>query len=152
MAGRAVLITTILAMLTGCGQIERSAVNPFNWFGQQEEVPATAPAQAGVFDPRPVVSQVTSISVEPMPGGAILRAVGLPPRQGYWNAELVEVDGNNPNVLTYRFRVAPPPEPTRVSTQVSREVVVATFISDQTLARTRQIQVLGAQNSRAVRR
>ncbi len=152
MAGRAILITTILVALAGCAQVEQSALNPFNWFGQSEPAPAVGPQGSGAFDPRPLVSQVTSLSIERMPGGAILRAVGLPPTQGYWDGELVEVNGTNPAVLTYRFRVAPPPAPTRTSTQASREIVVATFISDQTLATTREIQVLGAQSSRSVRR
>lgn len=151
MAGRAVLITMILVAATGCSRIADSALNPFNWFGQDEEISTVVVSEADL-DPRPVVSQVISVSVEQTPDGAILRAVGLPPTQGHWAGELVEIDGDNPNVLTYQFRLAPPPAPTRVSTQASREVVVGTFISEQALARTREIQVLGAQSSRSVRR
>lgn len=152
MTGRVVLITAMLAILAGCAQVEQSALNPFNWFGQDEQVTNPAVVAAGPSDPRPLVSQVTSVSIERMPGGAILRAVGLPATQGYWAADLIQVPNAPPGVLAYRFRAAPPLEPTRTSTQASREIVAATFISDQRLAGTREIQVLGAQSSRSVRR
>ena len=55
-------------------------------------------------------------------------------------------------VLTYSFRARPPLEPTRVSTVQSRELTVAVFVSEITLAGTREIRVTGSQNSRAARR
>ncbi|MEM0946682.1 MAG: hypothetical protein AAGK37_04700 [Pseudomonadota bacterium] len=147
MAIRAVLIIAALAGLAGCGTF----LNPFNWFSQEEEVPGVG-TQSADLDPRPLVADVTSIAIEQLPDGAILRAVGVPLQQGHWNGELVEFNDNNPSILTFRFRLAPPLQPTRVSTQASREVVVATYVSSQSLANTQEIQVLGARSSRSIRR
>ncbi len=139
----------LVVLVAGCSRIAESRFNPFNWFGQDEEISVVAPTV--IEDPRPLVAQVTSVSIEQTPGGAILRAVGLPPRQGYWSPALIE-NSRGDGVVSYQFRLAQPLEPTRVSTQQSREVVVGIFLSDLALAGVREIRVLGAQSSRAVRR
>ncbi len=146
---RIVLALGLVAIVAGCATVRESRINPFNWFGQDEEV---TPVETRVItDPRPLVAQIASVTIDPAPGGAILRVVGLPERQGYFAGALVRQPAG-PGVLGYSFRVVPPPEATRVSTAVSREIVVAVFLSDQTLAGVRQIQVSGATNTRAVRR
>lgn len=142
-------IIAMLVLLAGCATVSESRFNPFNWFGQDEEV--TPVATRVITDPRPLVAQVTSVSIDPVPGGAIIRAVGLPPQQGYFAGALVQQSAG-PGILSYGFRVVPPFETTRVSTEASREIVVGLFVSDQTLAGARQIQVSGATNARAVRR
>ena len=149
MGKQIVIGITLLAVLAGCSRISESRFNPFNWFGRDREV--RVETVEVIADPRPLVAQVTSVSVEQTPGGAILRAVGLPPRQGYWSPALIE-NARGDGVLSFQFRLAQPLQSTRVSTQRSREVVVATFLSDQSLAGVREIRVLGAQSSRAVSR
>lgn len=152
MIWRLVAIVAILGIVGGCARISASPLNPFNWFGRDRQVTEVVVRPAVETDPRPLVDQVLAVRVERAAGGAILHATGLPPRQGYHDAGLlVEVDAG-PGVLSYQFRLAPPLTPTRVSTQASREVEVATFLSDQTLAGVREIRVLGARSSRAVRR
>ncbi len=151
MGTRALLLIMVLATAAGCGRIAESRLNPFNWFGGDREIQTTAPEVRVAVDPRPLVDQVVSVSIEQAPGGAILRAIGLPPTQGHWGAALVP-DNARPGILVYQFRLVPPPTRTRVSTPQSRQVIVAAFVSDQTLAGIREIQVLGAQSSRAVRR
>ena len=151
----AILTLAMAVMLSGCG-FGQSRLNPFNWFGASPETETLEP----VFlqerkDRRPLVSQVTALEVERTPGGAIIRATGLPPAQGWYGAELVNEDRDGQpidGVLTYSFRSIPPHEPTRVSTVQSRELTVAVFVSDITLAATREIRVTGALNSRATRR
>ncbi len=54
--------------------------------------------------------------------------------------------------LTLRFILYPPQEPSRVSTQQSREVVVALSLSNRQLQDIREIVVQGAQNARSSRR
>ncbi|WP_413717262.1 hypothetical protein [Silicimonas sp. MF1-12-2] len=156
MTRRAAILTLAMAIaLSGCG-FGQSRLNPFNWFRSGPEAETLEP----VFlqerqDRRPLVAQVTGLVIERTPGGAIIRATGLPPEQGWHGAELVneDRDGNPINgVLTYSFRAVPPPEPTRVSTVQSRELTVAVFVSDITLASAREIRVTGALNSRAARR
>ncbi|MEK6217038.1 MAG: hypothetical protein N2B03_07460, partial [Boseongicola sp.] len=105
-------------------------------------------------DQRPLVAEITALVIEPMPGGAIVRATGLPLEQGWHTGELIIETGEEPGdgVLVYAFRAVPPATPTRVSTQQSRELIVARFLSDFELASVRQIRVVGARNSRVARR
>lgn len=148
----------ILALvLAGCGRIRESRINPFNWFKRSEPaaVAAAEPAVPGrPDDPRILVAEVIDMEVARQPGGAIVRATGLPPTQGWWDAALVAENGGEPvdGVLTYRFVVDQPPGPTRVSTPQSRAVTAAAYVSDVKLARIDRIVVLGATNSRSSRR
>lgn len=148
----------ILALvLAGCGRIRESRLNPFNWFGRSQEV-AVSTAEPVVpgrpDDPRVLVAEVTDMDVARQPGGAIVRANGLPPTQGWWDAALVAENNGEPvdGVLTYRFVVDQPHGRARVSTPQSREVTAAAWLSDIKLANVTQIIVLGAQNSRSSRR
>ncbi|GAB4382291.1 hypothetical protein [Albidovulum sp.] len=140
-------------VLSGCATIRESRLNPFNWFGKSREQAVTV-APATPEDGRQLVAEVIALDVSRNPGGAIVTATGLPPRQGYWSAELVPENGGEPvdGVLTYRFLVAEPIGETRISTPRSREVTAARFISNARLEGVRQIVVLGLKNSRVSRR
>ncbi len=153
MIGRLILALTLLGVLAGCARVAESRFNPFNWFGRSQEVQTVAPGEIPQ-DPRPLVDQVTELVIERVPGGAIVRARGLPQTQGYYDGALVSETRNAPvdGVLTYQFRVVPPAEPQRVSTPRSREIVVARFLSDQALQGVRSIRVEAASNARAARR
>lgn len=137
--------------LAGCGAVRESRLNPFNWFKRSEPRETIAlPAQGG--DPRPLVDTVLSMAVEPIPGGAVVRARGVTPTQGWWDAELVARDLGEDGVLVYEFRLLPPRGQTDVNTQRSREIDVAIYISDVKLANVREIVVQGATNARSARR
>ncbi len=140
----------LVLALPACG----SRLNPFNWFGRAEPAPAAQPAlPRAPADHRLLVAEVTSLTLDRMPGGVIVRAVGLPPTQGYWEAELVErKDPANPEVAVFEFRVFPPIAEAAVSTRQSREVVVATFLSNVRLANLRQITVQGQNSALTTRR
>lgn len=142
-------------ILAGCG-IRESRLNPFNWFGGgAEEAETLEPFQiVEVSDPRPLVPQITSLTIDRTPGGAIVRVTGLPPTQGWYDVSLVRETDGEPveGVLSYSLRAFPPDTPTRVSTTQSRELTAARFISEITLAQVSVIQVTGSQNSRAARR
>lgn len=141
-------------VLSACG----SRLNPFNWFGrgqQEETLAVSADGEVVARDARPLVAQVIDLRIDRTPGGAIVRAVGLPPTQGFFNAELIPENRERPDengVLTYRFHIAEPFDFQRVSTQQSREVIVAREISNIKLQGVRAIRVLGAQSSRISRR
>ena len=60
--------------------------------------------------------------------------------------------GRDGSALVYEFRAAPPFQSTPVSSERSRQIVAATFLSDQDLAGTREVRVLGARSSRSARR
>jgi hypothetical protein len=148
----AALLVAAVAV-TGCGRIRDSKLNPFNWFGGSKE--ETVQVVDGVpLDPRPLVQEVTRLEVARQPGGAIVTAAGVPPTQGWWDAELVpEGDGAvKDGVLTYRFVVKAPLELRRTSTPQSREVTAAVYLSDIRLQDVTKIVVLGASNSRSTSR
>ena len=140
----AALIATLV--VAGCG----TRLNPLNWFGSDEETIAGAP-DSFTSDPRDLVAEVTSLRIERVVGGAIIHATGLPPTQGYWDAELVPVNDEEPDEnrrLVYEFRVFPPIIDRPPSTTQSREIVVAHYISDRTYQDARGISVVGAGNTR----
>jgi hypothetical protein len=154
------LVAAMIALLalSACGGFRDSRLNPLNWFGRSEARATDVAARAAFerpADPRPLVDQVTAMMIERVPGGAILRATGLPPTQGHWDAELVEVRRgaeDDPATLTFDFRLAPPPWRTNTGPPRSREVVVATFLTDNKLSGIRVIVVRGARSERVVRR
>ena len=96
--------------------------------------------------------QVTRLEVDRHPSGAIIRATGLPPRQGWYDARLVRVPNAEPGVLAYQLRAWPPAYQTAVSTPRSREITVAEFVSEGRLASVREIRVAGELNALASRR
>lgn len=151
-AGRWIFMVALVLALSGCG-LRESRLNPFNWFGggSREETVADVDFVTR-SDRRPLIDTVTELTVERLPGGILVRATGLPPQQGWHSAELVAENAGTPveGVLTFAFRAAPPTSPTRVSTPQSREIVVATFVPDVTLANVRRIRVAGARNVRTL--
>lgn len=146
---RSLLAALMMVVLLGACQ---SRLNPFNWFGRSAPVETVLISQAEVADPRLLVDEVLSLDIEAFPGGAIVRAEGRNPTQGYWDAELVARPIETEGVLIYDFRLLPPVERTDVSTQRSRQVAVAVSLSTVKLDGIREIIVQGARNARAVRR
>jgi len=146
---RVILALALMTSLAACG----SRLNPLNWFGndREERVGVSEPLASAPDDQRQLVAEVVDLSVEPTTQGAIVRAMGRPPVQGFWEAELVEVERNEGS-LVYEFRVFPPLSPTRQGTTQSREVVVGANLTNFDLAGVRTITVLGAQNRRTVSR
>lgn len=146
---RATLALALILSLAACG----SRLNPFNWFGNDREervavIEAAAPESA---DGRQLVAEVVNLAIDQTTQGAIVRAMGRPPVQGFWEAELVEV-ARADGAVTYEFRVFPPLSPTREGTPPSREVIVATNLSNFDLSGIRTVTVVGAQNRRSVSR
>lgn len=140
----------LVLVLGACGTVRDSRLNPLNWFGRSDSVAAVA---GEVGDGRTLVAQVLEFTVEPSSGGAVLRAKGLPPTQGWWDGELVPVvDDTKPQDMTFRFVIRAPQIPRPVVNQRSREVVVAHFISNYRLEGVRRITVTGAGNARTVTR
>lgn len=146
-----IVLLVALSAAAGCSTISESRLNPFNWFGSSREVASSAVVDTS--DPRPLIAEVTTLAVERTPGGAIIRATGLPPTQGYFDGDLVPVgDGAADGVLAFDFRAFPPLTARPVSTPQSREIVTGLFLTDQELAGVRQIRVNGAQNARTASR
>ena len=143
---------SLVVVLGGCGAIRDSRLNPFNWFGRSAPVEQVLLPTTAAEDPRALVDDVLSLDIEAFPGGAIIRAEGRTPVQGYWDAELVARPIEKEGVLIYDFRILPPISATDVNTPRSRQVAVAVSLSDIKLEDISQIIVQGARNARAVRR
>ncbi|MFV0493335.1 MAG: hypothetical protein ACK5M4_16100 [Pseudorhodobacter sp.] len=144
------LVTAIamVLILGGCG-FGSSRLNPFNWFGGSTEVETVASEEEGPQDNRLLVQQVTQMEVDRNQTGAIIRATGLPPTQGYWEAELVPRPVDENGELVFDFRVFPPVTPQAVSTQQSREITAGAFLSNIKLRDIRRITVQGESNARS---
>ena len=148
---RPLLAATLVIALAGCGGLRDSKLNPFNWF-KRSEVRVAVDVPEDPSDTRPLVETVLDLKVEPIPGGAIVRARGLPPTQGWWDAELVLKPTDETGVLVYEFRLSQPDQPTDVNTPRSREIDVAIYVSDYKLEFVNEIVVQGATNARSASR
>ena len=135
-----------LVALTACAAVRTSPLNPLNWFGPASPAPV-ADLMTEAADPRALVAQVTGLTVEPTAGGAIIRAKGLPPTQGFWQAELVRIETEDKSNLTFEFRIFPPLTANRSGPPQSREVVVAVSVTNITLGAVTRITVQGATNA-----
>lgn len=143
---------TLVLVLSACGGFRDSRLNPLNWFGGSREARAEEFGLAAVADKRPLVDQVLELVIEPTPQGALVRAKGLSPMQGYYDAELVPRPIDENGVLVFDFRLMPPPFNKPVGATVTREVTVAAALSNIKLEGITQIVVQGANNARSSRR
>ncbi len=143
-------ILLTLPLAAGCDRLANSPLNPANLFGRGGEVAVTSLAPGS--DRRPLVPRIVSLAADPTPYGAVVRAVGLPPEQGFWDAALIEAPSPAPGVLAYTFRAVPPPGATRSSTERSRELTAGVDLSMNDLAGVREIRVTAGANAMAVRR
>lgn len=141
-----IAILVLSTVLAGCARLRESRLNPLNWFrpAQQDYV---SELYVRPEDPRALVAEVTDLKVEATAFGAIVRATGLPPSQGYWQAELVELPLDDAGRLVFEFRIFPPLDPQPAGTPRSREITVATSLSTRKLDGVRAIVVQGAGNA-----
>jgi hypothetical protein len=147
-------IITVLVLATalgGCAKVQQSRLNPFNWFGRSTEVVNTM-LYVSPTDKRPLIAEVVVLKVEPYPGGAIVRATGVPPTQGYWDAELVALPVDDQGRLVFEFRIFPPAIPAATGSAYSRQITVAATVSDFKLQGVTSIVVQGSGNAMAARR
>ncbi|MCK8462392.1 hypothetical protein MUY35_00835 [Aliiroseovarius sp. S1339] len=152
---RFALPTLLIGLVLGLSACGGSAnLNPVNWF-RSDGVKEVAVIPEGGFledqEFRGLVTQVVELQVLRSTGGAIIRAKGLPPRLGYWDAELVPENFERPvdGVLTYMFRISEPPYRTNAGRPKQREVLVGQFVSNTKLQGVRSIRVVGESNSRS---
>lgn len=155
MINRRLLLLGLTAAVGACSNArENAGLRLLGVFGRDEEKKVQTNPDGTLVDPRPLIDQVLSVRVERNQGGVIVHAMGLPPTQGYYDAELVVQNGGIPvkGVLSFEFRAAPPPQPAAVSTQRSREVLVGLYLTNQQLDGVRRIEVIAARNRRTVSR
>ncbi|MEX3315318.1 hypothetical protein [Sulfitobacter sp. PS-8MA] len=158
-------------LLSACG-FSDSRANPMNWFGPSRTVAMDAetrsnpliPQRRGLFAQRRAevstyagrpIEQITDLTVEPVPGGAIVRATGLAARQGIYSVQLTPANSDElpvNGVLTYRLEGVRPDRATRQGSQPTREVIAGRRLTDQDLRGVREIQVEGQTNALVSRR
>ncbi|EAQ03594.1 lipoprotein, putative [Pseudooceanicola batsensis HTCC2597] len=158
------LLLIAALVLTSCGRIRDSRINPFNWFGRAEatEIEGTArnpliPRRRGFSirdteDNRTPIAQITGLTVERLPGGAIVQVTGVSARQGAYNVALEPVEGVEVPPDTRRYVLVADQRVNPVGTTLSRTVTAATKLTDQELEELRQIEVVGGQNVLTTRR
>jgi hypothetical protein len=141
---RALILMTVLGLtLSGCG---KTNLNPLQWFGK-----ARKGAQVEVYvapvDPRGLMDKVTAMDIEPVRSGVLVRATGLPPTQGFWDAALVQLPNDGSGTLVLEFRVFPPVTPAAEGTKPSRQITAVASITNFNLDGITSIEVKGAQNA-----
>lgn len=145
----------VVLVLGACGSVRDSRLNPMNWFGRDStETLAPSGGWATEVDRRALVPVVTEMELIQTTGGALLRASGVTQTQGWWDAELREVNDGRPldGALIYEFVLAAPRTQTAVSTEVSRTVTAGVKIPTPRLAGVQRVIVRGAGNQRSVQR
>ncbi|MFW8636894.1 hypothetical protein [Cribrihabitans pelagius] len=166
---RPISLTLAAALVvSGCG-LRESRVNPVNWFSGSEPAPQQHAAdgnplipaereRSGLFsrpdaeDNSQLVAEVTGLSIERTPGGAIIQATGLASRQGAFDVELRRAESAPEGVLAYELRAVLPGWRTRVGPPASRTLRAARTVSAETLAGIGTIRVTAAANARESRR
>ncbi|AUC55581.1 MAG: hypothetical protein ACU0CC_07520 [Sagittula sp.] len=157
-------------VLSGCGGVRESRLNPFNWFGGSTSVRTEVRADDPAYNPLiPVreesvfrrkkdesyggiaVDEVTGLFVERRPGGALVRATGVTRYQGAYDVKLVEVENETTDdTLVYALRAEQYVGPTGPVS--ARTVTAATWLTDNELALVRSIVVKARNNTRTTGR
>lgn len=150
------LFFTMSACSGGTGSLGR--LNPFTWFGgaaaQTQGAKLTlAPSRGYGFaaDTRPLVDQITSLSLEKTATGILVRATALTPAQGFHSADLVRVTASGSSEITLQFRARSPGNVTDAGPPHLRELVAVYPLSTAQLHGIRRITVIAARNSRSAR-
>ena len=146
------LLLAAALVLAGCSQVRQSPANPLNWFGSSRAGPQLGETRQA--DGRPLVAQITDLTVERSSTGAIVRAEGLVATLGWHGATLVAENNGRPvdGVLTYRFVASPPRGAQEQGSERARTVTAAATVSEITLDRVARIVVAAEGNSRSVNR
>jgi hypothetical protein len=140
---RVLILGSVLGLtLAGCG---KGNLNPLHWFKARKgaEVQAYAPP----VDPRGLIEKVISLQIDPARTGVLVRATGLPPTQGFWDAALVAQPSDGSGHLVFEFRIFPPTVPNAAGTKSSREITAVASVTKFQLDGVTSIEVKGAQNA-----
>ncbi|MEL7125755.1 MAG: hypothetical protein AAGK30_05970 [Pseudomonadota bacterium] len=153
-------------------------LNPFNWFGRGQSEPVASPQEAeevnplipqservrlnlfGLRDddaeyPGGPVDQVSDLVIERVPGGAVIRAAGVPDYQGAFGVRLQPANDDEvpeDGVLTYRLEVIRPDGARVGGPERVRTVTAARRVTDNQLAGVRTIRVEGLRNAQTSQR
>ncbi len=159
------LLSTLV--LTSCGSVRESRLNPLNWFGRSESRPVQATDGVNPLIPKRrdsafrqqqdtsyqgwALGEVSELVVERRPGGAIIRATAVADYQGAYDLKLVKVEQESTGgTLTYAFRGIQPRQAR--GSVATRTHTAAVWLTDNQLLGIQTVQVRGDRNVRSVRR
>lgn len=163
------ILTALAAtmLLTSCGSMRDSFLNPGNWFGRSRAEAVDAgpvnpliPKRAGGIFRRPeaayagvLVDTIAELRIERVPDGAIVQVKGIASTQGWHNARLIEdKDDGSDTTLTYTLQAERSPHRELIGPPQGREIVAAKAVTENDLRDIRVIRVKGAKNARSTRR
>ncbi len=140
-----------LSGLTACSL--GSVSGPSGWFGNRAE-PLEEQGAAVERRAPSLVAALEEAEVAATRQGVIIRATGVAPTQGYYNARLVPASAEPPegSVLTLVLLADPPEQPQPVGTVASRRLVAAMFLHDNDLPQIRTIRIQSAGPARNLSR
>ena len=154
-------------VLTGCGRVAESRLNPLRWFGGSNQ-PATLDPKGGYAtqtqDSRPGLAQITGARWEPLYEGRMLVVTAVPATKGWWGAELItevpmprgRIRPDDNGVLRLRLVANPPAAGTPLSrtaaNPVSDTITVPLTLSNAALSRLREVVITGAGNAVTLRK
>lgn len=100
-----------------------------------------------------LVDQITSMNLEEIPTGVIVRVTGEPIREGAFGVRLLQVNRDGPvnGVLEFTLNAYQPEDFGR-GTENTRRIEAAAFVSNNELEEVREIRVRAARNASTVRR
>lgn len=155
MTGRILIALSLILSLSACS--DGMSLNPKTWFGGGGPEKVALTPEGGYRDSqdfRIPVQQVTALRIEKTTAGVIVYATGVPPRVGYWDAELIAENNGDPvnGVISYVFRIAEPRWNQPSGAPYARTVHVAQFISNAKLRDVSSVRVTGETNSMTARR
>ncbi len=143
------LLALCLTVLSACGSISSSSLNPFNWGRSAEnaekDIKPLVPERKKVeiVDNRVLVGTLTGLEVANVQGGVMVTATARPDKPGAFNAELVQTDIDK-GTLNLAFRVQ---YPNRAASGATTSLSVGKFIDNGTLSGVRTIRVISKQNT-----
>ncbi|MCE2521909.1 MAG: hypothetical protein J4F49_01635 [Rhodobacteraceae bacterium] len=152
---------TVIAMaaaavfLSGCSgsTVDSGRLNPLNWFQTNTE-PETELAVTAVQDERELIPVISGVQAQPFGGGGsiILIATGIPSTFGYYDAALVPVNEGKPvdGELVLELRANAPDGEVETGSEQSREISVATTLTERQLEGVQSVRVIGAVNEQVI--
>ncbi len=152
-------VFALIFILTGCsGGGSLGNLNPLNWFKNTKNTAQSGSAltlaphngYTVIADSRPLIDQITGLSIDKTASGVIVRATGLAPGQGYHSADLILVSAIS-GELAYEFRARAPGTVLAIGPVHLREIVAGIHLSQSQLRGVRRIRVIAVQNSRTAR-
>ena len=172
---RSIAALLVMSLILGACS---TRLNPFNWFGGSREEPRAertesdnpllpaerdrggflglraARERAEIYTGQPV-DVISDLVIERVPGGAIIRAIGLSRFQNVYDVRLTPANEDNEaveGVLAYRLEAVVPERPIQGGPERLREITAARVVTDKQLEGVRTIRVAGIENARASRR